>query len=132
MSKLELEGKSTMQIEDYFDFVSPQQIQIKGHRILIDDVLYEYIHRAMTPEQLAERFPTLSLEKIYATLLYYVRNKAELDRYLTANLEHAHQLWLEQQANPTPDMLRLRKLLAERKVPQQQEILATETERIAV
>lgn len=103
-----------MQIEEYFDFVAPQQIQIKGHRILIDDVLHEYIHNAMTPDELVERFPTLSLEEIYATLLYYVRNQAEIDRYLTANLEHAHQLWLEQQANPTPGMLRLRKIRAER------------------
>ncbi|MEZ4864402.1 MAG: DUF433 domain-containing protein [Caldilineaceae bacterium] len=121
-----------MQIEDYFDFASPEQIQIKGHRILIDDVLHEYIHNAMTPDELAERFPTLTLEEIYATLLYYVRNKAEIDRYLTANLEYAHQCWLEQQAHPTPDMVRLRKIRAERKAQRIQNRITAANEQVAV
>lgn len=72
-----------MQLEEYFDFLSPHDIRIKGHRIGIEDVLYEYIHNAMTPDEQAVRFPTLTLEEIYATLLYYVRNKADIDRYLT-------------------------------------------------
>lgn len=32
-----------MQLEDYFDFLAPNDIRIKGHRIGIEDVLYEYI-----------------------------------------------------------------------------------------
>lgn len=121
-----------MQLEEYFEFVSPEQIQIKGHRILIDDVLHEYIHNAMTPDELAGRFPTLTLEEIYATLLYYVRNKTEIDRYLAANLEHTHQLWLEQQANPTPSMLRLRKIRAEREAQLIQDRLAAKNEQVVV
>lgn len=66
----------------------------------------------MTPDELAERFPTLSLEEIDATLLHSVRNYAEIDPYLTANIEHTHQLWLEQQANSRSGMVRLRKIQA--------------------
>lgn len=110
-----------MQLEEYFDFLSPDDIRIKGHRIGIEDVLYEYIHNAMTPDELAVRFPTLTLEEIYATLLYYVRNKADIDRYLTERLAHEAHMRAEQEKNPTPVMLRLRKLRAEREASKQQE-----------
>ena len=39
-----------MQLEDYFDFLAPDDIRIKGHRIGIETVLYEYIYHAQTPE----------------------------------------------------------------------------------
>lgn len=32
-----------MQLEDYFEFLSPDDIRFKGHRIGIDDVLYYYL-----------------------------------------------------------------------------------------
>jgi uncharacterized protein (DUF433 family) len=59
-----------MQLEDYFDFQAPDDIRIKGHRIGIESVLYEYIHRHQTAEEIARRFETLTLEQIYATILY--------------------------------------------------------------
>ena len=105
-----------MQLEDYFDFLAPDDIRIKGHRIGIESVLYEYIHRAQTPEEIAERFPTLTLDQIYATILYYLRNKPQVDAYLTAWLEHGERARAEQAQHPTPAMLRLRQLKAERKI----------------
>ena len=44
-----------MQLEDYFDFLAPDDIRIKGHRIGIEFVLYEYIYHGQTPEELARR-----------------------------------------------------------------------------
>jgi uncharacterized protein (DUF433 family) len=64
-----------MQLEDYFNFLGPDDIRIKDHRIGIESVLYEYIHGAKTAEQIVERFPTLTLEEVYATILYYLHNK---------------------------------------------------------
>ena len=109
-----------MQLEDYFDFLDPSDIRIKGHRIGIESVLYEYIHRGQTPEEIVTRFPTLSLEQTYATILYYLHNKEQITAYLTAWLEHGEQMRAEQARNPTPVMLRLRQRkteleLAERK-----------------
>ncbi len=65
----------TTRLEDYFDFSSPDEIRIQGHRIWIEHVLYEYIHRSRTAEQIAQHFETLTLDEIYATILYYLRNK---------------------------------------------------------
>ena len=103
-----------MQLEEYFDFLAPDDIRIKGHRIGIESVLYEYIHRAQTPEEIAERFPSLTLDQIYATILYYLRNKQQTDAYLTAWLEHGERMRAEQALHPTPAMLKLRQVRAER------------------
>jgi uncharacterized protein (DUF433 family) len=102
-----------MNLEDYFDFLSAHEIRIKGHRIGIEDVLYEHIYNELTPTELAARFPTLSAEQIYASILFYLSNKERLDNYLTAWLEHGRQMREAQQRNPTPTMLRLRQVKAE-------------------
>jgi hypothetical protein len=39
-----------MQLEDYFEFLTPEDIRIKGTRVGIEHILYEYIHRNQTPE----------------------------------------------------------------------------------
>ena len=103
-----------MQLEDYFDFLAPDDIRIKGHRIGIESVLYEYIHNAQTAEEIASRFPTLTLEQIYATILYYHHNKEQVDRYIADWLELGRRMREEQARNPTPATLRLRQIKAER------------------
>ena len=109
-----------MQLEDYFDFLAPNDIRIKGHRIGIESVLYEYLHNELTPEEMRTRFPTLSLEQIYATILYYLHNEEEIARYLKEWLEHGDQMREQQAQNPTPTMLKLRKIRAERAVEKHQ------------
>lgn len=103
-----------MQLEDYFDFLRPDDIRLRGHRIGIESILYAYIHEAMTPEEIAARFPTLSLDQVYATILYYLRNKERIHDYLTAWIEHGRRMRAAQEANPTPTMLRLRQIRAAR------------------
>ena len=39
-----------MQLEDYFKFLAPNDIRLKGSRIGIETILYEYIYRSRTPE----------------------------------------------------------------------------------
>jgi uncharacterized protein (DUF433 family) len=80
-----------MQLEDYFDFESSGAIRIKGHRIWLEDILYEYIFREMTPKELHERFPTLDLERIHACLLYYHAHKELMDKYLGDWLEYCQK-----------------------------------------
>src|SRR5947199_5806699 len=80
-----------MQLEDYFDFQAPDDIRIKGHRIGIESVLYEYIHRHQTAEEIGRRFETLTLEEIYATILYYLHNKEAVSKYIADWLEYCHE-----------------------------------------
>ena len=64
-----------MQLEQYFDFLAPDDIRIKGHRIGIESVLYEYLFREQTPRTDFRRFPSLTLERVYATILYYLSDR---------------------------------------------------------
>ncbi len=102
-----------MQIETYFDFLAEDDIRIKGTRVGIESVLYEYIHRAQTPEAIAERFYTLTLEQVYATILYYLQNREKIGAYLTDYLEYCRTAREEYEKNPPPGVVRLRQLMAE-------------------
>ncbi|MEG5051129.1 MULTISPECIES: DUF433 domain-containing protein [unclassified Microcoleus] len=105
-----------MQLEDYFDFQRPDDIRIKGTRIGIETILYDFIHRARTPEQITQTYPSLNLEQVYATILYYLHNKETVSNYIADWLEWSHQQLKEQELNPSPSAIRLRKLRAEREV----------------
>jgi uncharacterized protein (DUF433 family) len=102
-----------MQLEDYFNFLDPYDIRLKGSRIGIESVLYEYIFREQPPEAIAKRFPTLTLEQIYAAILYYLHNREQIDAYMTEWLEHGRRMREEQERNPPPFVTRLRALKAE-------------------
>jgi uncharacterized protein (DUF433 family) len=89
-----------MLVEDYFDFLTPDDIRIKGSRIGIESVLYEYIHRSRTPEQIAAQFDSLTLEQVYATILYYLHNRQAIDAYVAAWLEHGQAMRAAQANDP--------------------------------
>ena len=73
---------STIKLEDYFEFHSADNIRLIGHRIGIEDILKYYLE-GYTPEEINLNLPSLSLEKIYATVTYYLHNKEQIDRYLS-------------------------------------------------
>ena len=50
-------------LEDYFEFLSPDDIRLKGHRIGIGNVL-DYYLEGYTPEEITANLPSLSLEQI--------------------------------------------------------------------
>jgi uncharacterized protein (DUF433 family) len=108
-----ISGELTMQLEDYFDFQRPDDIRIKGTRVGIENVLYEYIYRSRTPEEIVNCFYTITLEQVYATILYYLHNKEAVSKYIADWLEWGHQQRKAQELNPPPAIIRLRKLKAE-------------------
>jgi len=100
-------------LEDYFDFLTPDDIRLKGSRIGIETILYEHVYRAQSPEGTQQAFPSLTLEQVYATILYYLRNKPSLDHYLAEWLAFGRRARAEQDQNPPPVVARLRALKAE-------------------
>ena len=104
-----------MQIEEYFNFLAEDDIRIKGTRIGIETVLDEYIHNNQTPEAIADRYHTVSLEQVYATILYYLQNPKKIGAYLEDYLEYCRKAREEQEKNPSPGVIRLRKILAEKR-----------------
>lgn len=102
-----------MQLEEYFDFLAPDDIRIKGTRIGIESVLYEYLHRSQSAEAIKERFPALNLEQIHATILYYLHNRDGVEAYIADWLEYGRRQREEQNRNPPPVVIRLRELKAQ-------------------
>ncbi|MEO0537509.1 MAG: DUF433 domain-containing protein [Cyanobacteria bacterium P01_A01_bin.123] len=110
-----------MQLEDYFNVLAPDDIRLQGTRIGIETILYEYIYRCKTPEEIAEQFHTVTLEQVYATILYYLHHRSEVDAYLADWLEFSRTMREEQERNPSPARLRFRKMRAEQAEKQLQE-----------
>lgn len=88
-----------MDFDEYFDFLGPDDIRLKGSRIGIESILDEYARR-QTPEAIQQMFPSLSLEQVYAAILFYLRNKGAMDRYLAEWRAWSRQAREEQRRSP--------------------------------
>ena len=102
-----------MQLEDFFEFIGPDDIRIKGHRIGIESILNLYL-AGHTAEEIADQFHTLRLLDIYATITYYLQNKAAIDVYLERTKRLVAEDMARSDASPPLVVLRLRKLREER------------------
>lgn len=107
-------GVIAMQLEEYFSFLAPDDIRIKGTRVGIETVLYDYVYRSRSPEDIVAQYPSLTLEQVHATITYYLHNKEEVTAYLANWLENTNRRWEEQNRNPSPAIQRLRTIAAER------------------
>jgi len=106
-----------MEIEQYFNFLSEDDIRIAGTRVGIETVLYDYIYRSQTAEQIADTYPSINLEQVYATILYYLANRQEVEAYIVDWLEHGERMRREQEENLPPVILRLRRIAAQTDTP---------------
>jgi uncharacterized protein (DUF433 family) len=109
-----------MQLEDYFEFETfetkhgpVERIRLKGHRVAIEHVI-ELFNQGMSPERIRQSFPTLGLDRVYATITYYLANKQAVDEYLARGETIEDEFYQEWLANPSPAVQRLRALKAQR------------------
>ena len=111
-----------MQLEDYFEFemfetrLGPvERIRLKGHRIAVEHLLAPYLE-GDSPERIYQNYRhSLTLEQVYATITYYLHNKARLDAYLKRGQEVEaadYQEYLKQE--PPEVVKRMRALAAKR------------------
>ena len=100
-------------LEDNFMFLAENDIRLKGTRVGIETILYEYIYNSRPPEVIADHYFTITVEQVYATLLYYLQNQEEVGTYLEDYLEYCRTAREEYEKDPPPGVVRLRKLIAE-------------------
>src|SRR5437870_3793157 len=99
-----------MQIEEYFEFDNPNGIRVRGTRINIEVVVRE-TRDGLSPDEIVQDYPSLTLEQVHAALAYYHHNKSSMDEYM----ERQHQAYLEakrkHEAGEQPEVVqRLHKL----------------------
>ncbi len=103
-----------MQLEEYFDFFANDDIRIKGTRIGIETVLFDFIHRSRSPEEIVNTYPSLNLDRVYSTILYYLHNRESVSNYLSNWMQWSRDMRRQQALNPSSEIQRLRKIKTER------------------
>lgn len=56
---------------------------IRGTRVSLDSVVYRFLE-GLSPEAIADCFPTLTLEQVYGAITYYLAHRSEINAYLKA------------------------------------------------
>lgn len=98
-----------MELESYFDFLSEDDIRIKGTRVGIETILDDYLEGA-SPEEIAARYRSLSLEQVYATITYYLQNQEQVGTYLEAWRGYVDRMSRKHDLYPSETAKRYRQL----------------------
>ena len=101
----------------YFEFIPAQTggrrvIRLAGTRVGVEFVLRDYSNGS-SPEELALRFPTVSLEQIHALITYYLARKDDMDAYLEEVWHDAERDAQATDSAPSSFALELRRRLAQ-------------------
>ena len=106
-----------MQLEDFLEFETEpcERIRIQGTRINLEHVI-ELYRGGMTPEQIFGYFGMWPpLEKIYASITYYLANKSFVEGYLArGEAAFQEQLKAHRQRPESDAVKRIRAVKAER------------------
>jgi len=105
-----------MQLEDYFEFLAKDDIRLKGTRVGIESILYEYIYQRKTAEEIHKLYNHLPLEKIYATILYFLHNPEDVTQYMSDWLNYCRESERQQLENPPDHVIRLLEIKKQKEI----------------
>ena len=74
-------------------------IRIAGSRVSLESVLYHFKLGA-APEEIAHKFPSLSLADIYAVIAYYLNHRKPVEEYLLQSEAASDSVQSEIEARP--------------------------------
>jgi uncharacterized protein (DUF433 family) len=65
------------------EYVEKQEgaYRISGTRVSLDSVVYAFL-RGVSPESIAQSFPSLTLEEVYGAIAFYLGHQSEVEAYL--------------------------------------------------
>lgn len=69
--------------------------RITGHRIKVQDVAIWYEEMNLSPQEIIENYPTITLSDVHAALAYYYDNKQEIQQ----EIQEGRQLEVEMRAS---------------------------------
>ncbi len=75
--------------------------RIAGHRIRVQDIVIAYEHQGMTPDEIVDDYPSISLADVHAALAYYYDHLEEIRQQIRESEEFADRM-----AAATPSILR--------------------------
>ena len=68
--------------------------RIAGHRIRVMDIVVWHERRGLSPDEIVEIYPSITLADVHAALAYYFDHRAEMD----ASLQDADQVEVDLRA----------------------------------
>lgn len=87
-------------------------IRVENTRVTLDSILFAFQDGA-SAEEIADRFPTVSLSAVYAAIAFYLQNRSDLDSYLMRRSDERERLRKTLEARP--DAMEFRARLLARK-----------------
>jgi uncharacterized protein (DUF433 family) len=87
-------------------------IRVSGTRVTLDSILLAF-NEGVTPEEIAEQYPSVPLADIYHLIGYCLRHAAEMEEYLRGRLRESQEVRQQNEARWSPHGVRQR-LLARR------------------
>jgi len=81
--------------------------RVQGSRVTLDTIAASYEDGA-TPEEIAQRYPSVALEDVYAVLGFLLKNRGEVGKYLQERQERAEQVREQNEARLAPRGIRER------------------------
>ncbi len=88
-------------------------VRVGRTRVTLDTVIAAF-REGCTAEEIAEQYPSADLADVYATIAYYLRDRAAVEAYLTEREAFAKDVRRQNEARWSPFGLRER-LLARRR-----------------
>ena len=67
---------------------------LQGTRIRVSDIVVEYEHKGISPEEIASEFPTISIADVFSALKYYYENPQKI----RGEIEQREKLFLKRKA----------------------------------
>lgn len=84
-------------------------VRVAGTRVTLETVV-DVFNTGATPEEIAQDFPVLRLDDVYAVITYYLRHREEVEAYLASRRVSAQEIRLTIQAEAPQNGLRERLL----------------------
>src|SRR5215203_1518029 len=73
------------------DGVGGPKAMIAGHRVRVEDVVIGHEKLGMSPDEIVDAIPTITLADVHSALAYYWDNREDLDRQMEKNSAEADE-----------------------------------------
>jgi uncharacterized protein (DUF433 family) len=90
-------------------------IRVSGTRVLLDVIIIAF-QAGATPEDIAQKFPSVALPDVYVIIAHYLTHTAEIDAYLSQPQTEAARLQYAIETRFNPLGIRARLLARQRGV----------------
>jgi len=90
--------------------------RVAGSRVSLDSIVYCF-REGLSPESIAESFPTLTLEQVYGAIAFYLANQPIVDEYLREGERLSREMQVESRRRNAGLITRLQRVRHESQIP---------------